>query len=146
MKSFLILFSSVLIFSLTGCSQSGTKEEKTESDKVSEITFTETEHDYGTIEYNGNGEYEFVFENTGDSPLVLKNVKTSCGCTASEWSKEPINEGDTGKIKVSYRTTIPGSFSKSITVFSNASNPMVTLRIKGNVEKAEEEAAAAENS
>jgi hypothetical protein len=137
MKNFLIVFFAINICLFSGCTQSSNKktEEKDQVGNLPEITFEAIEHDYGTIEYNGNGEYEFVFENTGDSPLVLKNVKTSCGCTASEWSKEPIKEGENGKIKVSYRTNIPGSFNKSITVYSNASNAVVTLRIKGNVEK-----------
>ena len=136
MKSFLTVFSVVVVFLVFGCKQSENKKAEDVKGDVPEITFQAVEHDYGTIEYNGNGEYEFVFENTGDSPLVLNNVKTSCGCTASEWPKEPINEGESGKIKVSYRTTIPGNFNKSITVYSNASNPVVTLRIKGSVEKA----------
>lgn len=143
MKSILSISLIATILLFVGCSQSENKKKESKEENLPEITFEAIEHDYGSIEYNGNGEYEFVFENTGDSPLVLKNVKTSCGCTASEWPKEPIEEGENGKIKVSYKTTIPGNFNKSITVYSNASNAVVTLRIKGSVEKA---AAAAETT
>lgn len=141
MKSILTILSVSIIFLVSGCKQAENKKAESSEESTPEITFQTLDYDYGTIEYNGDGEHDFVFENTGDSPLVLKNVKTSCGCTASEWPKEPIEVGESGKIKVSYRTTIPGNFNKSITVYSNASNPVVTLRIKGSVEKA---AAAAE--
>ena len=78
----------------------------------------------------------FVFKNTGKEPLILKNVRSSCGCTVPEWPKEPIKRGSKGTIKVSYNTRITGSFSKSITVYSNAEGEPVVLKIKGKVDAA----------
>lgn len=100
------------------------------------IEFSELKHDYGIIEQGGNGTYEFQFTNTGTEPLVLSNVRSSCGCTVPKWPREPINAGETSSIEVKYNTTRVGSFNKSITVYSNASEQPIVLQIKGKVEPA----------
>ena len=97
------------------------------------IVFEKLINDYGTIEQGSDGDCEFKFTNKGESPLVLSNVKASCGCTVPEWPKEPILPGKTSSIKVKYNTNNQGSFNKSITVNSNALNSTVVLQIKGNV-------------
>lgn len=97
------------------------------------ITFKTTTVDYGTIAYQSNGERVFTFTNTGKSPLVVKNVNSSCGCLTPTWSKEPIRPGKSGEIKAHYDTNRIGNFNKTLTVFSNASNHTVVLQIKGTV-------------
>ena len=97
------------------------------------IVFEKTTHDYGTIAQGADGNSEFKFTNTGKAPLILSNVKASCGCTVPEWPKEPIAPGKTSSIKVKYNTATVGAFNKSITVNSNALNNTVMLQIKGNV-------------
>lgn len=99
------------------------------------IEFTELEHNYGTIQKGGDGNCEFTFTNQGNEPLILSNVRASCGCTTPSWTKEPIMPGKTGTIKVRYNTNNVGGFTKTITVTSNAvDSPRVTLKIKGKVE------------
>ena len=100
-----------------------------------EITFKETNHDFGNIEFKGNGSYEFVFVNTGNEPLILTQPKSSCGCTVPEWPRQPILPGESNVIKVTYKNTDrPGSFNKYVTVFSNALiNKEVKLHIKGTI-------------
>ncbi|UCH13483.1 MAG: DUF1573 domain-containing protein, partial [Bacteroidales bacterium] len=110
-------------------SENNTKVDK----KAPVITFETLEYDYGTIYQGDDGKCEFVFKNTGKNPLVLSNVRPSCGCTVPKWSKEPIKGGDNSSIEVKYNTKRVGSFSKSITVHSNASNTPVVLKIKGKV-------------
>ena len=84
--------------------------------------------------YNGNGECEFRFTNTGDEPLLVQKPKSSCGCTIPSWPKEPILPGESEVIKVTYRTNRVGNINKTVTVTSNAvNNPSVVLRIKGRV-------------
>ena len=97
------------------------------------IVFVSTTHDYGTIVQGADGNSEFKFTNKGKSPIILSNVKASCGCTVPEWPKEPIMPGKTNSIKVTYNTANIGSFAKTITVSSNAVNSTVVLTIKGNV-------------
>ena len=65
----------------------------------SEITFTKSGYDFGTIkEDGGKVEYVFEFENTGSAPLIVSNVRPSCGCTVPEWTKDPVLPGQKGSI------------------------------------------------
>ena len=99
------------------------------------IEFSELEHNYGTIQKGGDGNCEFTFTNNGNEPLILTNVRASCGCTTPSWTKEPIMPGKTGTIKVRYNTNNVGGFTKTITVTSNAvNNARIVLKIKGKVE------------
>jgi len=104
-----------------------------------EIYFENTSHNYGTIEYNSNGICEFTFKNTGKEPLLLTNVKASCGCTTPTWTKEPVKKGKKGTISVKYNTKITGSFTKTIRVYSNAKTNLVTLKITGTVVNSKQE-------
>ncbi len=99
------------------------------------IVFEETIHDFGTVlEDDGNQTTVFNFINKGESPLVLSNVRASCGCTTPRWTRVPVAPGEKGAINVTYRAKgRPGAFNKTITVSSNAENKTVVLRIKGKV-------------
>ena len=98
------------------------------------IRFEELEHQYGTIQKGGNGVCQFVFWNDGNEPLILQNVKASCGCTTPSYTQKPVMPGQSGVIEVKYNTNNVGGFSKTVTVTSNAvDNPRVQLRIRGNV-------------
>ncbi|PHR36715.1 MAG: hypothetical protein COA38_01450 [Fluviicola sp.] len=98
------------------------------------ITFLEDTYDYGEVKYGGDGYCTFIFENTGNEPLVLGAVKGSCSCTVPEWPKAPIAPGETGVLKVKYNTQKAGAINKSVTVNSNAINtPVKVVRIMGNV-------------
>ena len=98
------------------------------------IVFSETEHNYGTIQKGGDGNCTFSFTNTGDEPLILSNVRASCGCTTPKWTQKPVMPGKTGEIGVRYNTNNVGGFTKTITVTSNAvNNSRLVLKIKGNV-------------
>ena len=103
--------------------------------KEPKITFTEESFDFGNIaEEKGPVTKEFTFTNTGGSPLILQNVKASCGCTTPEWTKDPVLPGKKGFVKATYNPqNRPGQFNKSITVTSNAENNTVILTIKGSV-------------
>ncbi len=99
-----------------------------------EIEFDKIVHDYGDVPYNGDGQCEFRFTNTGTEPLLVLKPKSSCGCTVSTWPKDPILPGKSEVIEVTYRTNRVGNFDKKVTVTSNAvQNPTVVLRIKGRV-------------
>ena len=95
--------------------------------------------DYGKIEVNADGVRVFEFKNVGKSPLVISRIQSSCGCTVPKKPTDPIMPGDTGEIEVKYATNRVGGFSKMITVYSNASEPVKKLRIKGIVLKPESE-------
>ncbi len=102
------------------------------------IEFRDTLIDYGVLEFSADGTCEFKFTNTGKGQLLLKNVKSTCGCTVPEWPSKPVKPGDSASILVSYDTYRIGSFSKSIYVYSNAINSPRRLRIKGRIKPAED--------
>lgn len=104
-----------------------------ENPNAPEINFETETIDYGTIEKGANGVREFVFTNSGKSPLIISNARGSCGCTVPTWPKEPIKPGEKGVIKVKYDTNRPGPINKSVTITSNAKTPTKVLRIKGSV-------------
>lgn len=104
-----------------------------------QIVFNELEHDFGTFkESDGVQTTTFKFTNKGEVPLVLNNVRASCGCTTPKWTREPVAPGKEGEIKVSYNPkNRPGSFNKSVMIRSNAENGTTVLRIKGRVAQRE---------
>jgi hypothetical protein len=101
------------------------------------IEFDKLVNDYGEIEYMSDGACSFEFTNIGEGPLVLTNVRSSCGCTVPEWPKDPIKPGEKGEIKVKYNTRSPGNFNKTVTVYSNGQPSPIILRIKGSVKPKE---------
>lgn len=105
-------------------------------DQKPSIAMETTSHDFGTIqEEAGPVSYEFIFTNTGETPLIISDVRPSCGCTTPTWSKEPIAPGDTGTIVAQYNPlNRPGTFRKSITVTSNAETSNMILYIQGVVQ------------
>lgn len=127
MLKYAYLTAVFIIFTLASVAQSPQTAEK------DSIIFDKLVHDYGTMVQGADGNCEFVFTNKGQKPLILSNVRASCGCTVPSWPQEPILPGNTGTIKVGYNTSIIGGFSKIVTVVSNAANSQVILTIKGNV-------------
>jgi hypothetical protein len=103
------------------------------------IVFGEMDHNFGSFkESDGVQTTTFSFKNDGDVPLVLSNVRASCGCTTPKWTREPVAPGASGSIDVSYNPkNRPGSFNKTVTVTSNAENANVVLKISGTVEQRE---------
>jgi len=126
MKNKITLILIVLISSF-GFAQTGAKIEFKAKDNTI---------DYGTIsKKSDNGIRSFEFTNTGDAPLIVTNVLSTCGCTVPTKPTEPIMPGKNGKIDVKY-SMIPGPIRKTITVETNAVNyedGRIALKIKGEV-------------
>jgi len=100
------------------------------------IKFDENSFDFGEIIEGTYATHVFNFTNVGDKPLLLKEVKPACGCTASDWTREPIMPGQKGMVKAVFNSSGYGGreFFKSVTVTYNAqeSNTEV-LFFKGKV-------------
>ena len=98
------------------------------------IVFTEKSYNFGDITQGEKVEHVFEFENTGNEPLVLSDVRTTCGCTAPEWPREPIAPGKIAKVKVVFNSAGKmGMQNKVITVMSNAVNNPERVKIVTNV-------------
>ncbi|MGX7668298.1 DUF1573 domain-containing protein [Flavobacterium pedocola] len=89
--------------------------------------------DVGEIPQGTPKVIEFEFKNTGKAPVIITNVRPSCGCTASEYTKEPIAPGKTGIIKATFNAAVKGAFNKTVTVTTNAEETPKTLTFKGIV-------------
>ena len=98
------------------------------------IHFNQNEYDFGSLQYKKEAEHSFRFINPGETPLVIYDVKTSCGCTVPEWTKQPIKPGKTGEIKIKYDAAFPGVFHKEISVYYNGQDSPVKLSIRGKVQ------------
>ncbi len=95
---------------------------------------TETEHDFGTLRAGGTARYVFTFQNVLEEPIVLQTVRTTCGCTAAEWTEAPIEAGQAGEVVIEFDANRQGDFRKKITVFFDKQRKPETLWIQGTVE------------
>jgi len=85
------------------------------------IDFEEMEYNFGTVIAGEKVSHAFVFKNNGKGNLIISNVKTSCGCTASKWTKEPVKPGETGIIEIVFDSANrSGKQTKTAIVYSNA--------------------------
>ena len=127
----LCLFTTIFLFS---------QENIVVNPNAAELTFETEVIDMGTyMQYDDeSSRVEFLFVNTGKEPLIIEKCKGSCGCTVPEWPKEPIAPGETGLIKVNYDEKRVGPYTKSITITSNAKTSPKVIKIKGRVEKVED--------
>ena len=136
-----ILLLTLALFSFTTLvtaqetkKKESTKKESTNSKKKKgPITFTVTEINRPEIPYDSQELFIFEFKNTGNTPLLIQNVQTSCGCTTAEKPSEPIQPGKKSKISVKYDTKRVGDVHKTITVTTNVQTDPIVLTIKGKV-------------
>ena len=120
-KIVLVLFVGLLGFNLAA------------QDTAAKIEFKTETVDYGEIDKGSDGIRVFEFTNTGNAPLIISKVSSSCGCTIPKKPDAPILPGKTGEIQVKYDTNRVGPIRKAITVISNADTPTKVLKIKGEV-------------
>lgn len=98
------------------------------------ITFEESDFNFQDIHQGDKVEHIFNFENTGDAPLIITNVQTTCGCTATNWEREPILPGAKSSIKVNFNSAGKmGRQNKVITIISNSVAPLNQIKITTNV-------------
>lgn len=136
-KIFLLLLLTV--FSVGTLSAQNTNTWQQEDGEFIETTkpiflFDEESYDFGDMVEGEKYEYTFKFKNIGAEPMILKNVKASCGCTTPSWPREPIMPGETNEINVIFNSKGKrGSINKAITITSNAVEPVKRIFIKGKI-------------
>ncbi len=103
-------------------------------DKLPQMTFEKTLHDFGKITMGEKVTYSFKFTNTGKSDLIISTAAGSCGCTVPEFSKEPIKPGEVGYIKVQFNSeNRSGVQEKQVTVVANTIPNVNELKIRSEV-------------
>jgi hypothetical protein len=98
------------------------------------LLFNETEYEFPAAQKGSDLEHSFYFVNNGDAPLVLTNVKGSCGCTNVDYPEEPIKPGNKGLITAEVNNSnkpVDKKFRVSITIESNAQEPKMRLNLRG---------------
>jgi len=98
------------------------------------MTFEKTEHDFGDIMQGEVVEYSFKFTNTGNADLIISGARTSCGCTVSDYPRDPVKPGQSAYVKVKFDSEgKSGKNYKTITLSTNCTPSEVVLTIKANV-------------
>lgn len=98
------------------------------------ITFTETTHDFGNIPKGSKCEHFFEFTNTGNCPLIISNVTTSCGCDLPfNWPKEPVLPGKKATIGYHYDSQRVGPINKTMTITGNFEGTTAVVRVLGQI-------------
>jgi hypothetical protein len=98
------------------------------------IEFKETTYNFGEIKQGDKAEHTFTFTNTGKEPLILSNVKASCGCTVPKWPREPIAVGKSGVINVVFNSKGKrNAQNRKVTVTANTDPKNSYIYMKGNV-------------
>jgi len=145
-----IILALVLSIFLVGCQSGGDKHLSTDlvtnpksaqgaAEKQAVIQFDKTEFDFGKILQGEVVSYTFHFTNVGDAPLLITGVDKSCGCTASEYSREPIAPGQSGQVKITYDSKgHHGIQSKTLVVRANTNPAQTVLRVKAEVRTPEQ--------
>lgn len=90
-------------------------------------------HNFGQIEWKHPVTVEYTITNTGDKPLVLTNVTTSCACSVADWTKKPIAPGEKGTVSATFDAKALGHFEKTVGIYSNAQPSLVYLKFVGEV-------------
>lgn len=104
-----------------------------QSSGKAEFKFQNESHDFGKIKQNSPVTHDFTFTNTGTEPIIISEVRPSCGCSVADYAKTPIKPGETGKIAIKFDAAAVGPFTKHFTIRSNTKTPIKTLVIKGEV-------------
>lgn len=99
------------------------------------IEFDKAEHDFGNIEKGKKVSTIFKYKNVGEAPLVITEIKSTCGCTVpQDWSREPLAPGDSGEFTVTYNGAGPNKISKTINITANTEKGKESVKITAFVE------------
>ena len=139
MKKIIIISFILLALVVSYCNNSpknGAGNSSTQSDGTGTagIIFKEYEHNFGKVAEGEKISYIFTFENNGTASLVISSATATCGCTVPKYDTKPIPPGKSGNIEVVFNTSgRNGIQTKTVTVKSNASTPVVLLKIVSDV-------------
>lgn len=132
MRTLNLIFVFFIAFSFSSCNDGASsriKKENVEKAKemqeqlnagAPEMTFEKTKHDFGDLKQGDKVETVFKFKNTGESPLIITNARSSCGCTIPDYPQTPVMPGDEGEIKVVFNSAGKrGKQNKQVTLTTN---------------------------
>ncbi|MBD1395364.1 DUF1573 domain-containing protein [Mucilaginibacter glaciei] len=124
MKKLILICTVILGFAFSASAQ---------DDQKAEFKFNEEKHDFGKIAQGTPVTTIFEFTNVGTEPLILTEVRPTCGCTIADYTKTPVPKNGKGTIKITYNAAVVSAFNKTIVVTSNSKTPTKYLNIIGEV-------------
>jgi hypothetical protein len=139
MRKIIVISFGLVTIIISNCSSrqghdSSVAGSKTNSAAKSVISFREYQHDFGKVAEGEKVSYTFTFDNKGETNLIISAATTTCGCTLSKYDTKPIPPGANGSLEVVFDTSgRNGKQTKTITVKSNATTPVVLLKITAEV-------------
>ena len=129
------LLAVIVLFSICFSVQAQTgnddaNSEPESSSQISEETFTKVKeidwdgisHNFGEIEVYEKVNHAFKFKNISKAPIIITDVKVTCGCTSPKWTQEPVMPGEMGEVSIDFNSWKDGVFSKTISVYTSAGN------------------------
>lgn len=145
MKKVILILSAICLVGFTSCKEDASQKvddknvaaaavRDASANKFPVIEFDKKDHDFGEIASGTPVETVFSYKNTGNAPLVITDIKSSCGCTVpKDWSKEPLAVGGTGKFTVKFNGKGANKVSKAITVTANTQSGKEVVKISAFV-------------
>ena len=145
MKKVLVVLSAICLVGFTSCKEDATKkidaenvaaaaERDAKANVFPVMEFDKTEHDFGEIASGTPVQTVFTYKNVGEAPLVITDVKSSCGCTIpKDWSREPLAPGESGKFTVKFNGKGTNKVTKVVTVTANTKTGRETVKISAFV-------------
>ena len=122
---------SVAVFALTTTAMA--------QKKIADVAkFTTETIDFGKIKQGVPQKGTFTVTNIGSEPLIIEQANPTCGCTISDYTKEPIAPGKSGVINATYNAAAMGHFEKHLTVKFAGIDEMKSITFTGDVLAAEE--------
>lgn len=146
MKKIIFALSTLCLVFSTSCKEDATSKIKSDnvvaaaqrdatSGDFPVISFAEAEHDFGTIMNGTPVETKFVYTNTGKTPLVVSNIKSTCGCTVpSDWNRNPLAPGESSEFTVKFNGKGSNQVQKVVTLTTNTEKGSETVKIKAFVQ------------
>jgi hypothetical protein len=134
MRNLLSALIAISVITLQGCNGNKTRVPSGQAG-TPEVVFREYEHAFGKVKEGEKISWQFMFDNKGPGDLVITGVSTTCGCTVTKYDVKPVAPGESGTIEAVFDTSDrSGMQTKTITVKSNASKPIILLKITAEVE------------
>ncbi|WP_143308532.1 DUF1573 domain-containing protein [Chitinophaga vietnamensis] len=141
----IVLFTALIIASCSQHSKSRvpiteysfpslTNDIKQDSEHLPAIKFREYSYNFGNVKKGAKLVHIFRFVNNGAAPVVINDIKAHCGCVVTNFSKEPVNKGDSGSVEISIKTgDLSGQIEKVISVFSNTAPVQTDLFVQSEI-------------
>ncbi len=155
MKKFLTIVPVAAALVLTGCKKDQSADQliteetvettavPTQQDLVAEaqnnplttLALAQPTHEFGVVKKGQKVEHVYEVTNTGENPLIISQVKPGCGCTAPDYTKDPIMPGQTGKITLSFdSSSFDGLVNKQAEVYANVEKAPVIIGFSADVQ------------